>query len=206
MGKDKHRHSARPLDRELLAGLIAGEDWAWKRLVDEMHPKLIGHATSWFRCYGLNWGREEAEEIVQDVWASAVRAIVGRERDTLHRSYFYMCVARRAKRVIGRETRRPTVSLDQPCGEDGALMDFIPVPCQFVDAVDELDQWEEAIARLDEEERDVIERIYSIQGATVAGVAGELGMTVHQVRYIKDQATQKLIASFERLGREVPAD
>jgi len=205
VGEDKRRRSARPFDRELLAGLIAGEERAWKRLVDEMHSKLIGHAISWFRYYGLIWGREEAQDIVQDVWQSSVRAIVGHERDTLHRSYFYACVARRAKRVIGRETHRPSVSLDQPCGEEGTLIDVIPVPSDFVDAVDELALWEGALASLDETELYVIHRVY-FEGATATEVAAELGMTVHQVRYIKEQAIEKLRHFFERVGREVPAE
>ena len=205
MGEGKRRRSARPFDRKLLAGLIAGEERAWTRLVDEMHPKLIGHAISRFRYYGLTWGREEAEEIVQDVWQSSVRAIVGHERATLHRSYFYACVAKRVGRVIGREARRPSVSIYQRCGEDGTLIDVIPVPCDFVDAVDELEQWEDAMASLGETERYVIHRVY-FQGATVAEVAAELDITEHQARYIKEQAIEKLRAFFERVGREVPAE
>jgi RNA polymerase sigma factor (sigma-70 family) len=195
MGKDLRKFSARPIKGAWLAGLIAGQEWAWKQLVDELHPKLVRYA----RRKGCSI--EEAEEAVQESWTSAIQAIRGRPRDVLYRAYFYTCLV---KRLGKRRGRQPTVSLNQPCGEEGTLLDMIGVPCKFVDAVDEQDLWEKAWASLTETERYVLYRIY-YDGATHRMVAAELKLTVDQVRYIKHKAIKKLRDFIvNRLGEEIP--
>lgn len=199
MPRNKPKYSPRPFDQDLLNGLLRGYAGAWQRIVDELHPKLLRYAIRLLQeWYGMTRGQAEAEaeDIVQDAWLAACRAIIHRPRNVLHSAYFFWCVRNAVIRFMRRRGKLPTTSLDQPLGDEGSLIDLLGGPCKFLDAVDNTDLWNGAWACLDENERYVLHRVY-FEGATVREVAEELGITENQARYIKEKGLEKLKRFFE---------
>jgi RNA polymerase sigma-70 factor (ECF subfamily) len=96
---------------ELLVQLRAGDDAAFRDLVDTYHGRLLRLAHS------IVSSREVAEEVVQDTWLAVVRGIDRFEgRSSLRTWMFHICV-NRARSTAGKESRSAPVDPQGPAAE-----------------------------------------------------------------------------------------
>jgi RNA polymerase sigma-70 factor (ECF subfamily) len=114
-------------DAELVTRLRAGDEAAFRLIVERYHPSLLRLAQT------MVPSRAVAEEVVQDTWLGLVRGIKGFEGRSSLRTWLFHVLVNRAKTTGVRE-RRPTTGLTagpavdpSRFGPDGAWADP-PVP------------------------------------------------------------------------------
>ena len=143
-----------------LAGLIARakthDAEAFDALVDAYSPRLFG------LLYRLTGRREEAEDLVQEVFVRLVPSISSYEHDGRFTAWLFRIATNLARDRIRRRGRRPSVlSLDPTDGNESAewaeLGDLSqPPPDRPLDLADDVDRLQRALAKLPVAEREVI--------------------------------------------------
>lgn len=143
-----------------LAGLIARakthDAEAFDALVDAYSSRLFG------LLYRLTGRREDAEDLVQEVFVRLVRCISSYEHDGRFTAWLFRIATNLARDRIRRCGRRPSMlSLDPADGDESAewaeLGDLSqPPPDQPLDLADDVDRLQRALAKLPAAEREVI--------------------------------------------------
>ncbi len=102
-------------ERELIAQLMKGDDYAFRRLIAQYHSLMLSIARAIA-------GDTFADDVVQEAWVSAYRNIVNFEQRSSLKTWLLTIVSNQAKARLRKESRQ--VSLDQLDGETpGSYLD-----------------------------------------------------------------------------------
>jgi len=134
-------------DAELVAGCRRGEDGAWRELVERFSRYVYAIVT---RAYGLR--DSDAEDVFQEVFARAYERLDTLRDDSAVRPWIAqmtrrLCVDR--KRSSAREVPRESSDLDRADPEDA------------IAEIDEAVTVHEALARLPEQCRELLDRFFA---------------------------------------------
>jgi RNA polymerase sigma-70 factor, ECF subfamily len=108
-------------DRRTVAALLAGDERAFRDLVERHHGSLLRLAGSYVRT------RSAAEEVVQDTWLGVVRGLPSFEGRSSLRTWIYRILVNQARTRGVRERR--SVPFSSLAGDDGPAVDpdrFLP--------------------------------------------------------------------------------
>src|SRR4029077_10252622 len=100
-------------DEELIDGLQAGDEDAFRALVERYHTRLVRFAGTFVP------NRAVAEEVVQDTWLAVVRGIDRLERRSSLRAWIFQICANRARSTGRRERRSIPIGADEPAVDPG---------------------------------------------------------------------------------------
>jgi len=132
-------------ERALCAALAADVDQAFESLVRHFQDRLFGFALR------LTGRREDAEEVAQDAFVRAYRALKTyppeRRREMALKAWLYRIALNVARNRVRRK-RRPTVSLDDEAGQTAAARHAHDDPAGRPDARFELKRQRADIASL----------------------------------------------------------
>lgn len=132
-------------ERALCAALAADVDQAFEGLVRHFQDRLFGFALR------LTGRREDAEEVAQDAFVRAYRALKSypseRRREMALKAWLYRITLNVARNRVRRK-RRPTVSLDDAAGQSAAARHAHDDPAGRPDARFELKRQRADIASL----------------------------------------------------------
>ena len=170
--------------RELGRRLAAGEESAYAELYDRFGPALFAAAT---RILGR---RQDAEDAVQEVFASLVRYRNRLADVTDFAAYLFVCLRRTASRQAGR--RPPAVQLSE---SSEAVASLQPV----VDS-DSPNRFTSALAALPIEQREVI-ALKVTSGLTFAQIGEVLGISPNTAASRYRYALDKLRGQLKDEGR-----
>ncbi len=102
-------------ERELIAQLMKGDDYAFRRLIAQYHSLMLNIARAIA-------GDTFADDVVQEAWVSVYRNIVNFEQRSSLKTWLLTIVSNQAKARLRKESRQ--VSLDQLDGETpGSYLD-----------------------------------------------------------------------------------
>ncbi len=87
-------------DRELVSRLRAGDEPAFRELVGELQPRLLGFARAFCPSLAL------AEEVVQETWLAVLEGLAGFEGRSSLRTWIFAICANRARTRAAREGRQ----------------------------------------------------------------------------------------------------
>jgi len=176
------------IDAKWLRALECGDQAAWERLVQQWTPALMRFARM---CLG---NEKDAEDVVQQVWFSSYKAIIGTKRSELCRGYFYRAVRLAAGRLGAKLKKMATTSLDRRLVGD---TDSAPLKDTIADertphcSPEYRELVERAMGVLNQRERAVIVcRVF--KGITLQKTADNLNLTIDKVRYAEDEAIKKM--------------
>jgi RNA polymerase sigma-70 factor (ECF subfamily) len=97
---------------DFIRRLLSRDQAAFRALVKRYHARLLGFA-------GSIAGERLAEEIVQEAWMSAWRALPGFEGRAALKTWLYTIVRNECTARLRKEQRVQTVSIDEELHEDG---------------------------------------------------------------------------------------
>lgn len=110
-------------ESDLLAGLRAGDETAFRALVTKYHPALRRAALSYVKSVSV------ADEIVQDTWLAVIRGLPGFEERSSLKTWIFRILANRAQSRAVREQRTTPFSCLEAGDPDGPTVD----PDRFID-------------------------------------------------------------------------
>ncbi|TVQ32432.1 MAG: sigma-70 family RNA polymerase sigma factor [Phycisphaeraceae bacterium] len=202
-----------PVDPDELARLrdaaAGGDEEAVETLLCVYHSRLYGFAK---RKIGVDWqGKIEPEDILQEAYIDIFRGLADFEdrgedsfyhwatRIVDHRFIDHVRRLRRQKRDVARETPTGAAasrreSLLARCGG------LDPSPSRIVRKDDAVGAMMGCIARLPEEHREVVTRLY-LEEEPLAQVAAAMGKTEDAVRRMAGRAVEKLRDGMGRASR-----
>lgn len=183
---------------------VGHEEDAWREFYDLYWRPVYGYA----RRYGL--GRQDAEDVVQDVMVAAVRALPGFEYQP-DRGRFRGWMATLARRkVIDRLRRRAARVPEAACREEAGDWDGVPDPSsETVDA-----HWErewalgllslamERVAHGMDSRRWEAFRRYVLEEEAPAAVAADCGLSVDALYVLKHRVVDRIREEASRLRAE----
>ncbi|AUS81474.1 RNA polymerase subunit sigma-70 [Actinoalloteichus sp. AHMU CJ021] len=163
-------------DRELVEAAVGGADGAFDELVRRHTPRLYRVA---LRIVG---DRADAEDVVQDAWISAWRALPRYRGDAEPSTWLYRVVTNAALGRLRRRRRMP----EQPMTDAAAaILDTMPAPGGGPEAgvlrQERGDQVQRAIATLDSSQR-VPLVLREFEGLDYEEIAAILGVGVPALR------------------------
>ncbi len=167
-------------EADLVRALKAGDQTAYAELVERYSSTIYNLA---LRVMG---DREEAEEVLQETFLSAFRA-VGRFEGRSQLGTWLYRIAYNAALMRLRKRRLPTTSIDEPVGnEDGDFMprqfvDWTRLPDEMVLSGELRGALNAAVATLPETLRTVFV-LRDIEGVSTAEAAEVLGLTETNVK------------------------
>ena len=91
-------------EKEIVAGLQAGDEAAFAALVDDLHGRLLALARTFTSSPSL------AEDIVQETWLAVIRGVRGFQERSSLRTWIFSILVRRAKTLAAREARQREVA------------------------------------------------------------------------------------------------
>jgi RNA polymerase sigma-70 factor (ECF subfamily) len=188
-------------DEDLVARAVRGDHGAFDILVREHTPKMYRVALR------ITGSAAEAEDVVQEAWISAWRALPGFRRESAVSTWLYRVVTNGALAHVRR--RRPTVSLDaalhhaEESGDrallgSGALADTRAGPEGQVVRAEQVDAVLRAIAELDLSQR-VPLVLRELEGLSYEEVAEVLEVSVPALRSRLHRARVALLAKLREL-------
>ncbi|HET9648900.1 MAG TPA: RNA polymerase sigma factor [Microlunatus sp.] len=183
-----------PPDAELLAGLLAGDEDLFARVVRAWSPAMLRLAR-----YHVG-STAVAEEVVQEAWLAVIKHLAGFERRSALRSWVYRICTNLAHRHGAREARAvpigmpgepPTVSPDRfrPPGEEWAgYWQPSRAPADWGPESDALSEESrrvltEALHTLPDRQAHIV-ALRDVHGLETAEIADLLGLTPGNVRVI----------------------
>jgi RNA polymerase sigma-70 factor (ECF subfamily) len=111
-------------DGELLAGLRAGDETAFRALVKRYHPTMRRVAMSYVKSLSV------ADEVVQETWLAVIRGLPRfEERSSLKTWIFRIVINRAQSRAVREQRTTPFSSLVGPDSEAGPTVD----PDRFIE-------------------------------------------------------------------------
>jgi RNA polymerase sigma factor (sigma-70 family) len=186
--------------RELIRRAVAGDAEAWR----DLHARCQEHLQlTAQRLMGPGWPEQSASDFMQNTWCKVLNSLAqfrgaATDADTaaafrawlklIMKSLFANTV-----RAANTEKRRPPRPRTRLSAESTAAdpPDPGPTPSFPLRQDEEHHRLGAAMAALDTEEGDIIERFY-FQGQSLNSIADSLGLTYDQVRERKDRAVKKL--------------
>jgi len=111
--------SRRGIEDSLLPRLRAGDEEAFARVVDELHPRLLALATTFTSSSSL------AEDIAQETWLAVIRGLPRFEERSALRTWIFGILVRRARSLAAREARRARIDLTM-ASVDGSTEEWSP--------------------------------------------------------------------------------
>lgn len=180
---------------ELVARLKAGDEQAFRLVVERHHPSLLRLART------MVPSRAVAEEVVQDTWLGLVRGIQGFEGRSSLRTWLFHILVNRA-RSTGVHERRPSTGITagpavdpRRFGPEGAWADPpVPWPDEVDDRLvaDQLAaQIRLRIEELPEVQRQVV-TMRDVEGLAAAEVCELLGLSQGNQRVILHRGRSRL--------------
>ncbi|WP_158894371.1 RNA polymerase sigma factor [Amycolatopsis anabasis] len=188
-------------DDTLLAKAVQGDQGAFDQLVRAHTPKMYRVALR------ITGAAAEAEDVVQDAWISAWRALPNFRHESAVSTWLYRVVTNAALAQVRR--RRPTVSLDAALGPDddsgerslletGVLADTRANPERVLVRAEQVDAALRAIASLDVSQR-VPLVLRELEGLSYEEVADVLEVSVPALRSRLHRARVALLAKLREL-------
>jgi RNA polymerase sigma-70 factor (ECF subfamily) len=168
-------------ERLLRGAVLAGDEHAWRLLYDESSAPL--HAYVVWRCGGL---RHCADEIVQDVWLTAVRRIRDYDPSKGDLPSWLRGIATNLLRNRFRRDRR----------RDERPLDVDPVAPDGRATRDRAERVAEALAALPERYEAVLRAKY-LDGCSVADIAAATGDSEKAVESLLTRARQAFRETYE---------
>jgi RNA polymerase sigma-70 factor (ECF subfamily) len=159
-----HPTAYRAASDEHLVDLVrAGDDGAFAALHDRYQPRLVGYARGL-----LGGAHHDAEEVVQDAFVRALRALRADEREMALKAWLYTIVRNRALDVLRRPARTTDLELHAP-----VLHDAGADPYERVARAEELDALVASLKRLPERQRTALV-MHELGGASHQAIARRL--------------------------------
>jgi RNA polymerase sigma-70 factor (ECF subfamily) len=205
---------------ELLAGLRAGDEAAFRTLVKQYHPTLRRVAMSYVKSLSV------ADEVVQETWLAVIRGLPRFEERSSLKTWIFRIVVNRAQSRAVRESRTtPFSCLAGLDSENGATVDpqrFIEggafdgywsvLPSRFCDLPEERLLAAEtramlgrAINELPDRQQQVV-RLRDIEGWDAEEVCESLGLSAGNQRVLLHRARAQLRSALEaHFTEETPA-
>ncbi|QWF76845.1 ECF RNA polymerase sigma-E factor [Amycolatopsis sp. CA-230715] len=188
-------------DEALLAKAVKGDQGAFDLLVRRHTPRMYRVALR------ITGSAAEAEDVVQDAWISAWRALAGFRGDAAVSTWLYRVVTNAALGQVRR--RRPTVSLDAAMApgdqggsgaafEGAAFADTAANPEGKVVRAEQVEAVLRAIATLDVSQR-VPLVLRELEGLSYEEVADVLEVSVPALRSRLHRARVALLAKLREL-------
>ena len=172
-------------DRELVAGLCAGDPRAPGLLVERFQGVIFG------LCLRMLGHRQDAEDVAQEVFLRALRGVAGFDGSRPLRPWLLGIAANRCRTALARRARRPA-----PVESAADCVDHRPGLADPDDLAGEL---ERALARLRPEYR-LVFALYHDQGLPYEEIARALGRPVGTVKTWLHRARAELAADLSRRG------
>ena len=179
-------------DAEIIQLVLAGEIDAFDELVRRTRRPAYRLARR------ITRNHEDADDVVQDSYVKAYRALQRYDPDRAFQPWFLTIVARSALSRIRERKRRATVPLDEP-GPDGvALSEKIPDAPMDVAGRQRLMDVEEALWKVSEEHRAIL--ALRVDGdLPYAEIASALDLPVGTVMSRLARAREALLEEVEKL-------
>jgi RNA polymerase sigma-70 factor (ECF subfamily) len=178
-------------DADLLERAVGGDHTAFGALVRRHTPRMYRVALRITGCAA------EAEDVVQDSWLAAWRALAGFRQEAAVSTWLHRVVTNSALALLRR--RRPTISLDAPDPEstlDSPAL-AVPGPEGRVVRAEEVDAVLRAIGRLELSQR-VPLVLRELEGLSYEEVAAVLDVNVVALRSRLHRARVSLLAELAR--------
>jgi RNA polymerase sigma-70 factor (ECF subfamily) len=169
-------------ERGLREAVLGGDEQAWRRWYDECFDDLYAYVL--WRCGGL---RDHADELVQDVWLTAVRRMASFDPGRgSFAGWLRGIAAGLARNYFRRAARRRVVPLpeDMACPGEADLA-----------GREQAEQVARALAGLPEHYEAVLRAKY-LDGASVADVAASRGESVKATESLLTRAREAFRAAF----------
>ena len=188
-------------DEDLIAGLRAGDEAAFRSLVERYHTRLVRFAGTFVV------SRAVAEEVVQDTWLAVVRGI-GRfeERSTLKAWIFQIC-ANRARTTGRRERRSIPIGAEEPAVDPrrfAASGAWATPPTPWADEVEDrltaagaADAVRGAIAALPDGQKQVV-TLRDVEGLSSEEVCAVLDLTAVNQRVLLHRGRSRVRRALEQ--------
>lgn len=199
----------------LVKALQAGDEAAFRELVNRYHPPLVRLARASVGSQAV------AEEVTQDTWLAVIRGIGRFEGRSSLRTWIFRILMNQARARGTREKR--TVPMSSWADDDGPAVDpdrFVPdgqrwaghwrdppvpwsdLPAERLVGEETMAMVAEAIDDLPERQREVI-TLRDVEGWTALEVCNVLGLTEGNQRVLLHRARSRVRAVLEaRLGGE----
>src|SRR5690349_2961811 len=166
----RHPRTAGPLlrlrsDEQLVARFRAGSDDAFRAIHDRYHAHLHAYALQM-----LGGGRQDAEDVVQDVFVRAYRSLRGNERPVALRPWLYFVAHNRCIDVLRRLEPEPRDVLAAGKAPDAD-------PTQLTERREELRSLIGDLRRLPEQQRSAL-LMRELQGMSYTELAVALELSV----------------------------
>jgi RNA polymerase sigma-70 factor (ECF subfamily) len=191
MGEKKPDRSAVP-DAEIIQLVLGGEIDAFDELVRRTRRPAYRLARR------ITRNHEDADDVVQDSYVKAYRALARFEPGRAFGPWFLTIVARSALSQIRQRTRRASVPLDEPGADGTTLAEKIPDAAMDVTGMQRLLDVEEALERLTEEQRAIL--ALRVDGdLPYAEIATALDVPVGTVLSRLARAREALLVDVEKL-------
>ncbi|HMI31774.1 MAG TPA: RNA polymerase sigma factor [Candidatus Limnocylindrales bacterium] len=191
MGEKKPDRSAVP-DAEIIQLVLGGEIDAFDELVRRTRRPAYRLARR------ITRNHEDADDVVQDSYVKAYRALARFEAGRAFGPWFLTIVARSALSQIRQRTRRASVPLDEPGADGTTLADKIPDAAMDVVGMQRLLDVEEALERLTDEQRAIL--ALRVDGdLPYAEIATALDVPVGTVMSRLARAREALLEEVEKL-------
>jgi RNA polymerase sigma factor (sigma-70 family) len=173
-------------DEELVRRVRAGDDGAFEALVGRYQGKLVAFAR---RLLGTQ--RDQAEDVVQEAFVRALRALRRDDRPMHLSAWLYTLVRNCCLDELARR-HQTSVTLDAPVAQE-ALVDRAASPETVAELRAGLRGMLEEIAALPYEQRHALVR-HEVDGASHRDIAAELSITPQASRSLVFRARQALTA------------
>jgi RNA polymerase sigma-70 factor (ECF subfamily) len=191
MGERKPDRSAVP-DAEIVQLVVGGEIDAFDELVRRTRRPAYRLARR------ITRNHEDADDVVQDSYVKAYRALARFDRSRAFGPWFLTIVARSALSRIRERSRHSTVPLDEPGPEGTTLAERLPDAAMDVEGMRHLLDVEDALAELSEEHRAIL--ALRVDGdLPYAEIASALDIPVGTVMSRLARAREALLEEVEKV-------
>jgi RNA polymerase sigma factor (sigma-70 family) len=172
--------ASRKQDEELVARTQAGDARAFDELVIKHSPRLYGLV------YNLTSNHEDTNDLLQDIWAKAYRAIKGFRGQSSFYTWIHSIGVNMTINFLKKRGRRHTMSLDDVDSGIQNDKEFLELtatstPVREADLGELQKRLNEALQKLSPEHRMVV-TMFDIQGMPHAEIAKIIGISEGTVR------------------------
>lgn len=185
-------------DADLVAALRAGDEAAFRRLVQQHHPAMVRVARSYLRSPAV------AEEVVQETWLAVVEGIDRFEGRSSLKTWLYRILVNRALSRSVREQRSvPVADIPDvdPSRFRGGVWADPPDPALAFAGEETRRVVVSAIEGLPDQQRQVI-ALRDVEGCSAEEVCEVLDLTMGNQRVLLHRARSRVRAALERHARE----
>lgn len=172
--------ASRKQDEDLVARTQAGEAAAFDELVVKYSPRLYGLV------YNMTSNHEDTNDLLQDVWAKAFRAVKGFRGQSSFYTWLHSIAVNMTINFVKKRGRRHVMSLDDIDSGVQNDKEFIELtaastPVREADLGELQKRLNEALQKLSADHRAVV-TMFDIQGMPHAEIAKILGISEGTVR------------------------